>query len=90
MRILIPESEPRTVLVHELAHQWAGDAVTSEIEGSGWLWEGLATYTESLFAEHEGRNVITTSNILSSQVPDETRPLDQVDSIDDILDSVTY
>ena len=54
MRILIPESMPRQVLIHELAHQWAGAAVTSENEASGWLWEGLATYSESLFAEHEG------------------------------------
>jgi len=90
MRILIPESEPRTILVHELAHQWAGDAVTSETEGSGWLWEGLARYTETLFREHEGQSVGDSSVLLSSQVPDETRPLDQIDSIDDILDNATY
>ena len=90
MRILIPESDPRPVLVHELAHQWAGDAVTSETEGSGWLYEGLATYAESLFAEHEGRDLAVTSSLLSSNVPDTTRPLDQVDSIDDILDGATY
>jgi hypothetical protein len=90
MRILIPESMPRTVLVHELAHQWAGNAVTSKTEGSGWLWEGLATYTESLFAEYEGRDTAFTSSFLSSNVPDTTRPLDQIDSIDDILDSATY
>ncbi len=90
MRILIPESMPRPVLVHELAHQWAGVAVTSEVEGSGWLWEGLATYTETLFREHEGQSVGDSSVLLSSSVPDTTRPLDQVDSIDDILDSATY
>ena len=90
MRILIPESMPRPVLLHELAHQWAGAAVTTENEASGWLYEGLATYTESLFAEHEGRVPAFTSTFLSSSVPEVTRPLDQVDSIDDILDSVTY
>ena len=90
MRILIPETFPRSVLVHELAHQWAGNAVTNETEGSGWLWEGLATYTETLFREHEGQSVGDSSVLVSSQVPDETRSLDQVDSIDDILDFVTY
>ena len=90
MRILIPESMPRPILVHELAHQWAGVAVISEVEGSGWLWEGLARYTEILFREHEGQSVDDASVLLSLGVPDETRPLDQVDSIDDILDSATY
>jgi aminopeptidase N len=90
MRILIPEYMPRVVLVHELAHQWAGVAVTSETEGSPWLWEGLATYTETLFREHEGQSVERLSVLLSRGVPDETRPLDQLDSIDDILDNATY
>ncbi len=90
MRILIPESFSRRILVHELAHQWAGVAVGSTTETNVWLWEGLATYTESLFAEHEGQNVITSSLTLLSRVPDETRPLDQVDSIDDLLDNATY
>ncbi len=90
MRILIAESAPRLILVHELAHQWAGNAVTTTNEASGWLWEGLATYTESLFREHEGQSVIASSLTLLSRVPDETRPLDQVDSFDDLLDDVTY
>ena len=90
MRILIPESMPRPVLLHELAHQWAGAAVTSENEASGWLWEGLATYSESLFAEHEGRDSEITSTVLSSSVPEVTRPLDLVDSVDDLLDNATY
>ena len=90
MLILIPEEMPRQVLVHELAHQWAGAAVGTTTESSNWLYEGLASYTESLFAEHEGRDAEFTSNLLSSSVPDATRPLDQIDSIDDILDSATY
>ena len=91
MRILIPEVMPRAVLVHELAHQWAGAAVgSSDNEKYNWLYEGLATYTESLFAEHEGRAMSTISNTLASRVPETTRPLDQIDSIDHILDSVTY
>ncbi len=90
MRILIPESMPRPVLVHELAHQWAGSAVGSTNETSNWLYEGLATYTETLFREHEGQSVGDSSVLLSLGFPDETRPLDQVDSIDDILDYVTY
>lgn len=90
MRILIPESMPRPVLLHELAHQWAGAAVSSENEASGWLWEGLATYSEALFAEHEGRESAITSSLLATSVPEVTRPLDRVDSIDDLLDNATY
>ncbi len=87
MRILIPESMPTTVLVHELAHQWAGNAVTaSDPETFGWMFEGLATYTETLFALRDS-DTLPTGRF---GVPDETRPLDQVDSVDDILDGATY
>ena len=87
MRILIPETMPTTVLVHELAHQWAGNAVTpSDPETYSWMFEGLATYTETLFALRDS-DTLPTGRF---GVPDETRPLDQVDSVDDLLDAATY
>lgn len=61
-----------------------------DAEASGWLWEGLATYSESLFAEHEGRDAAITASVLSTSVPEVTRPLDRVDSIEDLLDNATY
>jgi aminopeptidase N len=42
------------VVVHELAHQWAGDSVRLAAWQHIWLNEGFATYAEWLWAEHEG------------------------------------
>ena len=42
------------VVVHELAHQWAGDSVRLAGWQHIWLNEGFATYAEWLWAEHEG------------------------------------
>jgi aminopeptidase N len=47
-------SGPDTVVVaHELAHQWYGDSVAIERWQDIWLNEGLATYAEWLWQDHE-------------------------------------
>ena len=42
-----------SVIAHELAHQWWGDAVTLESFADIWLNEGFATYFDALFVEHK-------------------------------------
>ncbi|MCB0975982.1 MAG: M1 family metallopeptidase [Acidimicrobiales bacterium] len=44
----------RSVLAHELAHQWWGDAVTPRTWADLWLSEGFATYSQWLDAEQTG------------------------------------
>lgn len=42
----------RNVVIHELAHQWFGNAVTEYDWDDVWLSEGFATYFTLLFIEH--------------------------------------
>jgi aminopeptidase N len=47
----------RDVIIHEIAHQWWGNAVTESDWDDVWLSEGFATYFTHLFIEHtEGRD----------------------------------
>jgi len=46
------------LVVHELAHQWAGDLVRLARWQDIWLNEGFATYAEWLWSEHEGRRTV--------------------------------
>lgn len=43
----------RNVVIHEIAHQWFGNAVTEYDWDDVWLSEGFATYYTLLFIEHE-------------------------------------
>ena len=43
----------RNVIIHELAHQWFGNAVTETTWDDAWLSEGFATYFTLLFIENE-------------------------------------
>jgi len=42
----------RNVVIHEIAHQWFGNAVTAHNWDDVWLSEGFATYFTQLFIEH--------------------------------------
>jgi aminopeptidase N len=54
-----PQGRWDRVIVHEIAHQWFGDAVTEGDWDDVWLSEGFATYFTHLFVEHaEGRDAL--------------------------------
>lgn len=44
------------LVVHELAHQWFGNAVTSRLLRDIWLHEGFACYSEWLWSERCGQD----------------------------------
>ncbi|MCE7992695.1 MAG: M1 family metallopeptidase [Roseivirga sp.] len=43
----------RNVVIHEIAHQWFGNAITEYDWDDVWLSEGFATYFTLLFIEHQ-------------------------------------
>ncbi|MFE7414392.1 M1 family metallopeptidase [Streptomyces laurentii] len=44
----------RSVMVHELSHQWFGDSVSPRVWSDVWLNEGHATWYEARYAEQHG------------------------------------
>jgi aminopeptidase N len=55
------------VIVHELAHQWFGDAVTESDWDDVWLSEGFATYFTLLYTEHSKGRSEFVSGLKSSR-----------------------
>ncbi len=42
-----------SLVAHELAHQWFGDLIVIKHWSHAWIKEGMATYSEVLWTEHE-------------------------------------
>ena len=52
-RAAIDNRNSEALVVHELAHQWFGDLLVIKHWSHAWLKEGMATYSETLWTEHE-------------------------------------
>jgi aminopeptidase N len=47
------DERTRNIVIHEIAHQWFGNAVTESTWDDAWLSEGFATFFTLLFIENE-------------------------------------
>jgi len=52
-RAAIDNMRTESLVLHELAHQWFGDLVVIKHWSHAWIKEGMASYAEVLWTEHE-------------------------------------
>ncbi len=52
-RAAIDNRNTESLVAHELAHQWFGDLVVIKHWSHAWIKEGMASYSEVLWTEHE-------------------------------------
>lgn len=89
----------RNVVIHEIAHQWFGNAVTEYDWDDVWLSEGFATYFTLLFIEHaygrdEFRKGLASSqktvNTFQTKNPDYRIIHDNLKDMNKVTSSHTY
>ncbi|MGD1716712.1 M1 family aminopeptidase [Dapis sp. BLCC M172] len=52
-RAALDNYNSESLVAHELAHQWFGDLIVIKHWSHAWIKEGMATYSEVLWTEHE-------------------------------------
>ncbi|HIK28550.1 MAG: M1 family metallopeptidase [Oscillatoriaceae bacterium SKW80] len=52
-RAALDNRSTETLVAHELAHQWFGDLIVIKHWAHAWLKEGMASYAEVMWTEHE-------------------------------------
>lgn len=86
-------------VVHEIAHQWFGNAVTERDWNDVWLSEGFATYFALLFTEHdEGRDAFVDGLkrsrdqvvALEQKLPDTPVVHRNLDDMKKVINSLVY
>jgi aminopeptidase N len=89
----------RNVIIHEIAHQWFGNAVTEYDWDDVWLSEGFATYFTLLFIEHQyGHDAFmkglddSKKNVLAFHTKNPTYRIvhDNLQDMDKVTSSHTY
>jgi len=89
----------QTVITHEIAHQWFGDAVTEADWDDVWLSEGFATYFTLLFTEHTAGRDAFVAGLQSSREqiikylqknPDAPVVHDQLSDMSQVTSALTY
>jgi aminopeptidase N len=66
------DSTSDDLVAHELAHQWFGDLVTCRGWDQAWLNEGMATYFEALYRQHQAGSGVAGDDELAWKL-DESR-----------------
>lgn len=61
------DERTRNIVIHEIAHQWFGNAVTETTWDDAWLSEGFATFFTLLFIEHAYGKEAYTTGILKAR-----------------------
>jgi aminopeptidase N len=92
-RPIYSEQATESTVVHELAHQWVGNSVTPETWRDIWLSEGLATYSEWLWAEERGLATAQEQFDAVYGIPAEDELWDTppgAPGADDLFDDATY
>lgn len=89
----------RNVVIHEIAHQWFGNAITETTWDDAWLSEGFATFFTLLFIENEyGKDEYTKGIIkarksvydMSVKMPDFSIVSERTAEKEDVTSGITY
>jgi aminopeptidase N len=89
----------RNVVIHEIAHQWFGNAVTEATWDDAWLSEGITTYFTMLFIENEYGNAEYEKEMvkakeavfkMSKKLPDFSIVSPRSAEKEDVASSLTY
>jgi aminopeptidase N len=62
------DNRMKSVVIHEVAHQWFGNAVTESTWDDAWLSEGFATYFTLLFQEYYYGSSVYTAELQKSRL----------------------